>query len=583
MPDSHDTTEEYPRRDPDRQGSPDRDSFVPDHRIVASVGSEPAETRRLLQQRLRAASIVLVVGFGLFFIRALLLNRLESLTVLFHALILGLLVVSLALLSSTWKPTLKELRTYEVGLFATVTFFFMAAQYVQMLRQVRSNNPMYFLAAVKSSVLCTFAVILIYAIFIPNTWRRAAALIVPIALAPMTVPWILGLLHPETFAVAIRAASVEQVTEHGLFLLLGAFTAIFGAQTINALRAEAREARMLNQYRLGRKLGGGGMGEVFLAEHRMLKRPCAVKLIRPERSGDPHTLARFEREVRATAQLSHWNTVLIFDYGRHDDGTFYYAMEYLPGLSLDILVRQHGPMPPARVIYLLRQACDALHEAHEAGLVHRDIKPANLVAAHRGGHYDVTKILDFGLVKSLQTGDGIQLSREDTVAGSPLYIAPEQVVHSQPPDRRADVYSLGAVAYYLLTGQPPFTGETPMEVMIAHTRDPVVPPSEVHPGIPGDLEEVVLRCLAKRPVDRYPDTPSLAAALAACVDATGWSPEQAAAWWQAHSEACESGPAGSEKVVASPPGGPPAVGGGDSLPSTQSSSMFEPADSSHLM
>src|SRR5262249_28941333 len=167
-------------------------------------------------------------------------------------------------------------------------------------------------------------------------------------------------------------------------------------------RTEAYTARLLNQYRLGRKLGGGGMGEVFLAEHQLLKRPCAIKLIRQERSGDAHAMARFEREVRATAQLSHWNTIEIFDYGRNNDGTFYYVMEYLPGLSLDALVHLHGPLLPARVIYLLRQACDALHEAHESGLVHRDIKPGNLFAAFRGGHYDVTKILDFGLVKTLR-------------------------------------------------------------------------------------------------------------------------------------------------------------------------------------
>ena len=233
----------------------------------------------------------------------------------------------------------------------------------------------------------------------------------------------------------------------------------------------------------GERLGGGGMGDVYLAEHRMLKRPCAVKLIRQEHLGDAHTLARFEREVRATAQLSHWNTILIFDYGRNDDGVFYYAMEYLPGLSLDNLVRRYGPMPPARVIYLLRQACDALHKAHEAGLVHRDIKPANLFAAYRGGHHDVAKLLDFGLVKTLQVGDGIQLSREDTIAGSPLYIAPEQVVHNQPPDRRADIYSIGAVAYYLLTGHPPFMGESAMEVMVAHMRDPVVSPTQVRPEV----------------------------------------------------------------------------------------------------
>ncbi len=580
MPDLHDTTQDYPRPHPGRIGSPYRDSFVPHNRIVASFGSESSELRRLLQQRLRAASIVLVVGFGLFFVRSLFFHKLESLTVLFHALLLGLLILSLGLLSSTWRPTLRELRIYEVCLFAMVTTFFMAAQYVQMWRWVRYDNPTYFLAAVKSSVLCTFLVMLSYAIFIPNTWRRATAVIVPMAMAPMVVPWILGALHPESYAVAIRAADLGQVTEHGIFLLLAAFTAIFGTHTISVLRIEAHAARSLNQYRLGRRLGGGGMGDVYLAEHRMLKRPCAVKLIRQEHSGDAHTLARFEREVRATAQLSHWNTVLIFDYGRNDDGVFYYAMEYLPGLSLDNLVRRYGPMPPARVIYLLRQACDALHEAHEAGLVHRDIKPANLFAAYRGGHHDVAKLLDFGLVKTLQGSDGIQLSREDTIAGSPMYIAPEQVVHNQPPDRRADIYSIGAVAYYLLTGHPPFLGTSAMEVMVSHMRDPVVSPTEVRPELASDLAEVVLRCLAKRPADRYPDTPSLAAALADCADASGWSSEHAAAWWRDHPDASQPEPDGAGAPTDE--GGPLSTGHGESS-SAESASSLLAAEAPRLM
>ena len=181
-------------------------------------------------------------------------------------------------------------------------------------------------------------------------------------------------------------------------------------------------------------------------------------------------------------------------------------------------------MPPARVIYLLRQACDALHEAHEAGLVHRDIKPANLMAAYRGGRYDVAKLLDFGLVKTLSEDEKApHLSREGTVAGSPLYMAPEQIMHSQEPDRRTDIYGLGAVAYFMLTGRPPFRGESPMEVMIAHVRDAVTPPSQLRAEIPADLERVVLRCLAKNPHDRYPDTPSLADDLDRCADAANWS------------------------------------------------------------
>jgi serine/threonine protein kinase len=534
----HDTTDDFPPREPAMQNGSGPDSFLPDKRVIAANATQLAtETRWLLKQRLRAASLVLVVGFGLFFIRSLSLhwNNLESLAVLFHGIMLGLLILSLAALSSQWKPALPRLRSFEVILFTSIIVFFMAAQYVMMLRGVRENNPIRILAGVKSNVLWMLAVIFTYAIFIPNNWRRAAKLIVPMALAPMAVPWALGLVHPELYEVAIRAANAEQVSEHGLFLLLGAFTAIFGTHIISTLRTEAYEAKLLNQYRLGRKLGGGGMGEVYLAEHQLLKRPCAIKVIRHDLIGNPRVFARFEREVRATAKLSHWNTIEIFDYGRNDDGAFYYVMEFLPGLSLAELVERFGPMPPARVIYLLRQACDALNEAHDSGLIHRDIKPANLMAAYRGGNHDVTKLLDFGLVKTLSEDDSIHSSQEGTVAGSPLYMAPEQVMHNQPPARPTDIYGLGAVAYYTLTGRPPFTGQTAMEVMVAHARDPVIPPSQIRPDLPRDLEAVILRCLAKNPNDRYSDTPSLARALDACADASNWSPAHAADWWRANS------------------------------------------------
>ncbi len=461
-------------------------------------------------------------------------QKLESLAVVFHGMMLCMLILSLGVLSSRWKPTLRELRTLDLTLFSLIIAFFMAAQYALMLRGVRDHDPIRILAAVKSSVLWMLAIIFTYAIFIPNSWVRAAKLIIPMAVAPMAVPWILSLAHPEFYEVAIRAANLEKVSEDGLFLVLGALTAIFGTHIINTLRTEAYEAKLLNQYRLGRRLGGGGMGEVYLAEHQLLKRPCAIKLIRHDLVGDPRVFARFEQEVRATAKLSHWNTVEIFDYGRNDDGAFYYVMEYLPGLSLTELVERFGPMPPARVIYLLRQACDALDEAHDSGLIHRDIKPANLMAAYRGGHYDVTKLLDFGLVKTLRAEDSVHVSQEGTIAGSPLYMAPEQVMHHKAPDRATDIYGLGAVAYFTLTGRPPFLGDTAMEVMVAHARDPVVPPSQIHEGIPRDLEAIVLRCLSKDPRDRYHDASSLSQALAACVDAGNWSPAHAADWWRAN-------------------------------------------------
>jgi serine/threonine-protein kinase len=557
MADLHSTTTEYPPIDQGVRAPTTGDSFAPDNRVVEGSGPQLAtETRWLLQLRLRAASLVLAVGFGLFCVRSLILYGFESLAVLFHGMLLGLLLLSLALLSSRWKPSLRRLRTFEVTLFSLLLVLFMAAQVVVMLRGVRANDPLRLTAAVTSSVLWMLAMIFTYAIFIPNHWRRAAKLIIPMALAPVAVPWILGLAHPELFEVAVRAANLEKTSENGLFLVLGAFTAILGTHIINTLRTEAYEARLLNQYRLGRKLGAGGMGEVFLAEHQLLKRPCAIKLIRHELVGNQRVFARFEREVRAAARLSHRNTIEIFDYGRNDDGAFYYVMEYLPGLSFAELVGRHGPMPPARVIYLLRQACDALTEAHDSGLIHRDIKPANLMAAFRGGEYDVAKILDFGLVTTLRRDRSAHLSNEGAVAGSPLYMAPEQVMQSQALDRRTDIYGLGAVAYFLLTGRPPFLGQSAMAVMVAHARDPVTPPSRIHPDVPPDLERVVLRCLAKSPDDRYPDTSSLADDLEACADAGNWSPAHAERWWQAHPSTgpaeVDSRPGADSELVAAP-------------------------------
>jgi eukaryotic-like serine/threonine-protein kinase len=294
-----------------------------------------------------------------------------------------------------------------------------------------------------------------YGIFIPNTWRRAALVVTPMAMASPAATLILHLLHPELLNFTVRVASFEQVSENALMLLIGAGASVYGTHVINTLRTEAFEARQLGQYRLRQRIGTGGMGEVFLAEHQLLKRPCALKLIRPGSASDPRAMARFEREVRTTARLSHPNTVEVYDYGRTEDGTFYYVMEYLPGLSLAELVERHGPLPPERVIYLLRQACQALQEAHAAGLIHRDIKPANIFAAFRGGRHDVTKLLDFGLVKPFAEGptSSVHLSQEGGITGSPLYMAPEQASGSRSPDPRSDLYSLGAVAYFLLTGR----------------------------------------------------------------------------------------------------------------------------------
>ena len=309
--------------------------------------------------------------------------------------------------------------------------------------------------------------------------------------------------------------------------------AVFAAYTINAVRREAFKGKQLGQYVLRAKLGAGGMGEVYRAEHQLLKRPCAVKLIKPDKATDATVLARFEREVQATAGLTHWNTIEIYDYGHSDDGTFYYVMELLPGMSLEELVQRHGPLPPERAVHLLRQVCSALSEAHGKGLIHRDLKPANIFAAERGGIYDVAKILDFGLVRQQAAGRAdVHLTQPGSFSGSPLYMCPEQVKSYDKLDARSDVYSLGAVAYYLVTGRPPFEGDSLWDVIAAHARDPVEPPGQVNPAVPEDLELILIRCLAKLPANRFQDTESLEKALAACACAGQWTAERAARWWR---------------------------------------------------
>jgi serine/threonine-protein kinase len=283
------------------------------------------------------------------------------------------------------------------------------------------------------------------------------------------------------------------------------------------------------------------MGAVYLAEHQLLKRPCALKLILPGVESDPKNQARFEREVRLTAALAHPNTVEIYDYGRTEDGIYYYVMEYLPGSNLTELVERYGPLPPGRVVYLLRQVCGSLSEAHAAGLIHRDIKPSNIFASRRGGVDDVAKLLDFGLALPVANLDAPQLSGEGRVLGTPLFMSPEQAKGDGELDGRSDIYSLGAVAYYLLTGHPPFNANG-IRLLVAHARDPVVPPSLVRDDIPDDLERVVLRCLAKDAADRFPDSEGLERALGECACVRDWDQGRAARWWRDADQASATTP-----------------------------------------
>jgi tRNA A-37 threonylcarbamoyl transferase component Bud32 len=363
-----------------------------------------------------------------------------------------------------------------------------------------------------------FALIVSYGVFVPNTWRRCTAVVGAVTLTAVGLHGLVCLADSDVSPLMAGVLMLSTV----FWLTLASAIAVFGSHRIERLRREALTARRLGQYRLKELIGAGGMGEVYLAEHVLLRRPCAVKLIRPERAGDQKNLLRFEREVRATATLTGWHTVEIYDYGHAADGTFYYAMEYLPGPNLEQLVGRGGPLPPARAVHLLRQVCRALSEAHAIGLIHRDVKPSNVIACRRGGMDDVAKLLDFGLVQAQGLGEGSnRLTLEGSVAGTPAYMSPEQAGGADGLDARSDIYSLGAVAYFLLTGRPPFVRKTGVQVLAAHLHEPPPPPRALRADVPPDLEAVVLRCLEKDPAKRFPDADSLERALAGCACAAG--------------------------------------------------------------
>jgi eukaryotic-like serine/threonine-protein kinase len=302
------------------------------------------------------------------------------------------------------------------------------------------------------------------------------------------------------------------------------------------LRREVRDARRLGQYTLLEKLGEGGMGAVYSVRHAMLRRPTAIKLLPPAKFG-ARNVARFEREVQLTARLTHPNTIRIFDYGRTPDGIFYYAMEYLEGANLADVVEEGGPMPAGRVIHLLDQVAGALAEAHGIGLIHRDIKPANIFLTEQGGVPDVAKVLDFGLVKQVGETAVDPLTQADTLTGTPLYMAPEAITSPDDIDARTDIYALGAVGYFLLTGQEVFTGRTVVEVCSHHLYSTPVPPSQrLGAPVDADLEQVILGCLEKDPAERPEDARSLQRALRACRAARSWSEEEARRWFEGHAD-----------------------------------------------
>jgi serine/threonine-protein kinase len=323
--------------------------------------------------------------------------------------------------------------------------------------------------------------------------------------------------------------------------LIASALAVIVARMMYRLTRQVHEARMMGSYQLEEKIGAGGMGEVWRARHQMLVRPAAVKLIRPEHMArvvgteSDSAISRFKREAQATASLRSPHTVELYDFGVAEDGTFFYVMELLDGLDLAAFVQRFGPMKAERVIYVLSQACDSLADAHAGGLVHRDIKPANIFVCRMGIRTDFVKVLDFGLVKSLVTEQAdLTLTGDQVVLGTPAFLAPEAAA-GQAADPKSDIYSLGCVAYWLLTGTFVFECETPLAMAVAHAKDTPAPPSrKAERAIPEALDRIVLDCLAKSPADRPRSVEDLSRRLNECQSATPWTDRSAHEWWELH-------------------------------------------------
>ena len=388
---------------------------------------------------------------------------------------------------------------------------------------------------------------LLFTVVVPTPPRRAVvAALASVSAVPAIAGFVLG-------------------AEPGIFFwlvfpyLLVVVMAYVGARVVYALGAEISRTRELGSYRLVERLGQGGMGEVWRAQHRMLARPAAIKLIRPSLTADARSgttmemRRRFEREAQVIASLRSPHTVNLFDFGVATDGAFYYVMELLEGLDAETLVRRFGPLPHERVIHVLRQVCHSLSEADARGLVHRDIKPANIFLCHYGEEFDFVKVLDFGLVTALHDvddGADIAITREHSIQGTPAFIAPEQALGRGKVDGRADVYAAGCVTYWLLTGHLVFTADTAMALLMEHVHAAPAPPStRIEDRIPAALDQLVLACLAKNPADR-PSAKDLSRRLAEIDGADAWTEAAAQKWWTTHHPLADS----SERIGSASPG-----------------------------
>ena len=378
-------------------------------------------------------------------------------------------------------------------------------------------------------------IVLVYPTIAPNTPGKILA--AGLAAASMDP---LGVLFASMRGIPVSATGFELFTAFWPNYLC-AFLAMLPAQIIGRLGRQVRKARELGSYRLLNVIGKGGMGEVYRAEHRLLARPAAIKLIRPDLLGTSReaqvTLSRFRREAEVVATLRSPHTIELYDFGVTDEGSFYFVMELLEGMDLESLVKRFGPLPAGRVVYLTIQACQSLAGAHQRGMIHRDIKPSNIYTCRMGLEVDFVKVLDFGLVKAerLPGRDVTHLTSPNLTTGTPAFMAPEMIEGGGSVDSRIDIYAMGCVIYWMLTGGLVFDAVNAVAMMMKHVNDTPDPPSsrsEQH--VPPELDAIVMACLAKKSDDRPRDAVELARQLVACPLPEPWTEQRAARWWEAH-------------------------------------------------
>ena len=480
------------------------------------------ESRAYLQTRLVVLSQLIFWSYGaLLSLMFLLYQRYPDIEPAHNKKIYGIGVFGMAILVTIWRGWLVRRPLTMRGLYiADIIYALFSGCSFAGSTLIAFDKHM----AMTANILWVCFYVFLRTIVLPSTGERTAIISIIVMIPSIAAAAILPYLTTTEFPMPALLGSTLLVA--GLVIAL----ATIGSRMIYGLRMQVNAAMRLGQYTLDSKIGEGGNGAVYRAHHALLRRPTAVKLVRPDKV-DAETLDRFEREVQAMSQLTHPNTVAVYDYGRSPEGLFYYAMEYLDGINLEQLVASYGPQPGDRAIAILTQVCGALQEAHNRGIVHRDIKPANIILCERGDVPDVAKVVDFGLVKEI-AADRSDPNQTGRIFGTPSFIAPECITDPEMLGPTSDIYALGAVGYFLVTGRQLFEGKNALDICIQHVTAKPIAPTSLVPGLSPELEVVLLNCLEKDPKKRPASARELATLLRAVPPASTWGEAEAAQWWR---------------------------------------------------